>query len=585
MKPSLALCLFTILTVSAGAQTQAPQSSEVFSDVIDVRVINVEVYVTDDQGRPVTNLAQSDFELFDDGKKVEITNFEAITEQVSTKETGAKSAVPASPTQQAPQGEISESERLNLVVLVDNYNLRPQTRNRVLKQLDDFLGNFRDDRVMIMTNDLGLQVRRPFAAPAHTLKEDLNGLTRLAARGPLTDNFARQTLERIQEYGCTSEASVEARNYVRQMHNDTVVTLSALEHVMESLSGLEGRKALVYVSDGLPLRPGEEVVSYLAKICGDQSGNPFDVEDVANELRRVTTAANANRVTLYTLEAAGLRGFTSVSVESTNSFQTPTMDFIQNANVQDTLFNLASETGGRAVLSTNDLQPQLAKIKTDLQTYYSLGYAAPTTGSGRVHDLKVVVKRPGLKARCRKTYRDSTREERMLARLGAALWHGVGENPLGVNLFKRADSKPEGKRHYLVPVRVRIPLSKVTLLPDGEAFSGRLSLLVSSRDKEGRYAPPRRVPIPLQVTSAEMATPKWVDLDLVMKKGEYVVALGVLDEIGGATSFVHQDLKVEGSGKITGPPSAPVVRASGPSPGQPATRTAVAKTGSSNPKP
>lgn len=518
------------------ALPSSAQDSAIFTETINVEVVNVDVYVTDEKGRAVSGLTPEDFVLLQDGKPVELTNFEAIDETAPSPEAATVPQDQGAALAVAPP----RAKPLNLVVFVDNHNLRPQTRNRVLKQLRGFLQGFAGAQIMVVTHDLGLQIRKPLASKLDSFDDLFRTLSRLSTRGPLTDNFTRQTLERIQSYGCTSEASVEARSYAQQIYNDTVNTLSALRRTMESLSGLEGRKAVLYVSDGLPLRPGEDIFLYLSKICGDISGNTFEADDVAAELRKVTTAANTYGVTFHTLEAAGLRGFTSVSVESTNAFQTPTMDFVQNANVQDTLFNLASETGGQAVLNANDLRVHLDHIARDLRTYYSLGYSPRQSGSGRIHNLRVEVKRPGLKARCRKTYRDSTPEERILARLDATLWHGIEDNRLGVQIDV-GKAQPEGKGQYLVPVQVKIPVSSLTLLPQGDAHAGRFSVLVSSRDEDGRFSPPQRVEVPVTLTAGEMKKKLLThDFKLVTRKGKTFLAMAVRDDLGGDMAFLQR---------------------------------------------
>ncbi|HUP42040.1 MAG TPA: hypothetical protein VM599_02400, partial [Thermoanaerobaculia bacterium] len=52
---------------------EAPE--ELFAETLDVEVVNVEVRVIDRKGRPITGLAREDFELFEDGRRVEIAHF------------------------------------------------------------------------------------------------------------------------------------------------------------------------------------------------------------------------------------------------------------------------------------------------------------------------------------------------------------------------------------------------------------------------------------------------------------------------------------------------------------------------------
>ena len=59
----------------------AQDDSSLFFDTVDVYVVNVEVIVTDQDGNPVTGLTRDDFEVFEDGKKVELTNFFAVEDR------------------------------------------------------------------------------------------------------------------------------------------------------------------------------------------------------------------------------------------------------------------------------------------------------------------------------------------------------------------------------------------------------------------------------------------------------------------------------------------------------------------------
>jgi VWFA-related protein len=519
---------------------------EVFQGAVEVRVVNVDVVVTDAHGQPAPGLRREDFQLFEDGKPVEITNFDAIEES-------APAAAPISPAMPAPavaERAVSEAQRLYLVVFVDNFNLRPFGRNRVLRQVDDFLGRLLrpEDRVMLVTHDLGFKIVRPFAERQRPLAPDLKELARGASRGPMNDATRRTTLQQIQSLGCVDEAQAIARDYAQQAHNEAEVTVAALRRFVDSLSGLEGKKAIVYVSDGFPLRPGEDVLDLLARVCGSDRSSFLDVEDLSPDLRRLTDAANAGRVTFYTLEAAGLRGFTSGTVENATLIETPTSEFMQNANVQDSLSNLATETGGRAVLNGNEMKGDLAAIARDLRTYYSLGFSPEHAEDGKVHDVKVKLLRRGLTVRTRTNFRALPPEERRMASLEAALWHGVQDNPLAVRLL--AGPPQEGEKGLLlVPIEVRIPLRHVTLVPNGERQTGRLSILLASRDVEGRTAPAKRIEIPLDLSQAQAEAARTTalrhEVKVLLKQGEYVFAFAVHDEVGGETSFVQQKLTVE----------------------------------------
>src|SRR5262249_16784828 len=124
---------------------------------------NVDVYAADKDGHRVTGLRQDDFELLEDGKKVAISNFEAV-------EAGPSShAATSSPSTHATHGAPATAENgprdgLSLVVYFDDYNIHAAHRARAIQQLRELLTQQLDPgtRVMLVTDDPGLHVRFPF---------------------------------------------------------------------------------------------------------------------------------------------------------------------------------------------------------------------------------------------------------------------------------------------------------------------------------------------------------------------------------------------------------------------------------------
>jgi VWFA-related protein len=123
----------------------APQSDETFYDTVEVNVVNVEVFVTDRDGKRVRGLAREDFEVLEDGRPVEITNFYAS-------DAGSVAAATAGA---AAEALVPDEQRLLLAIFVDNSNLSSQARNRVLPQIEEFLSTrLRPaDRVVLSSYD------------------------------------------------------------------------------------------------------------------------------------------------------------------------------------------------------------------------------------------------------------------------------------------------------------------------------------------------------------------------------------------------------------------------------------------------
>ncbi|HYO16944.1 MAG TPA: VWA domain-containing protein, partial [Thermoanaerobaculia bacterium] len=467
----------------AAQQTSPPPE---FGEVIEVNVVNVEVYVTDKAGNPVKGLKRGDFELFEDGRKVEVTNFEAIDrELVQIAAAPNAPQMPASAAPAAPQTpQTAPEERLNLIVYVDNFNIRPTNRAKVLQSLQDFLqGQLAPgDRVMLVTNDLGRpRVRVPFTADPAVLTAGLDEIGRLSANGGEIDRSRRTTFEAIMNLHrmayetpidlvpCDRELARLAHGFAASVRSEVLRTLGAMKLMVNSLAGIPGRKALLHVSDGIPLTPGEEMFQLLIELCGGagatsgfgDSGSidalpTFDAREIgpqayqaasegpadaqsystANELTALTAHANAHQVTLYTLQASGLiaGGDADSPLGDARYLQFPTIRSTIQDNLQGSLFTLANETGGRPIFNTNDFSQALTRMREDFSSYYSLGYSSPRQGDGRQHRIEVKVRKPGLKVRHRTGYRDKSSLERTADRTLAAVLHGVEDNPLDVTV-------------------------------------------------------------------------------------------------------------------------------------------------------
>lgn len=353
-----------------------------------------------------------------------------------------------------------------------------------------------------------------------------------------------------EESGCT-EVGVDqmrayASSYARSRFGDEAVVMSNLKQVIGSLAGLTGRKALLHVSDGIPLRVGAEAYALVNQLCP----GTFDVfasagEDLTSHLHAVTSTANANGVTFYTMEAAGLRAASSSSAEFAGRSLDAEQDFEDRNNYQDVIFNLASETGGRAFLNTNQLEVGLAKVAEDLSNFYSLGYMPSSTG-GRPRTLEVRVTKPGYKVRHRRAVRTKEADEIAEERVLSSLLLGQGDNPLGAQLAT-ASGVPAGKEQLTVPFRLLVPLSKVTLLPTGERLVGELRLKMVVRDERGNTSPLRSLTVPVDVPAGAAGAAGRTfayEMKLTLRYGDHRLALAVEDGPSQVASYLAYDFRV-----------------------------------------
>lgn len=607
-----------LLTVLSGIPVgaQPPADAPAFGESVEVNVVNVDVFVSDKNGRRVADLQKTDFELLEDGKPVPITNFEVVTERVARAEAAPSPQAPAAPAVAAPE------DALNLVILFDNSNIKPASRTRAARQLREFLTRSLSpgDRVMLVSQGLGLKVHLPFSNDPAAVARALDEIQRLAAQGIQSDQDRRlafQTIMDIQQASiispdplpCPLNIATPAHTYAASRRDEVRRALGSLTVLVNSLSGVPGRKALLHVSDGLPLIPGEEVFEMLVGLCGggtsglgsfqgpggpetgsasegDGGGGaggarpsnardfdplavydarmlgprayqaasqaPIDAQayNVTKDLQKLAAHANAHRVTLYTLQASGLAApdnSDTGAAPSDRLFQFPAIGQVLRANNRDSLSFLADETGGRAILDTNDFGPDLARMREDFESYYSLGFTPAHNGDGREHKIEVKVKRPGTRLRYRQSYRDKPALEKLVDRTLASLYHGFDDNPLNIAM-EIGDQIPGAGGTWTVPVKLRIPMFKLAVLNRDETYEGALKLFVVTGTPDGANSPVRQVSVPLKIPRKEVLSAMGqyyvYNLTLTMKPGEHKVALAVRDEVAATTSYLSRPVTV-----------------------------------------
>ena len=600
LSSALLLAAWNPALAAPSAPPARPSAPPGFGEVVEVNVVNVDVYVTDKNGRRVTGLKRDDFAVAEDGKTVEVSNFEAVERRAAASAPPPRTPAASPSAGDAPAATAAAAAdpatALSLVVFVDNLHLRPENRKRAVEQIRKFLSrNTRPgDRILLATYDLGLRTRQPFTDDAGALDAALRQVESLPSYGQEKDQARRSAFQTMVDLNnlqhCGADMVKPVESYADQTRADGLRTIGALKATVSSLSGIPGRKALLYIGDGISITPGEELFQAAADLCSgamsitglapaselggrfgdDGSYRPeqaaLDAQkySLAKKFEDLAAHASANRVTFYTLQASGLQGNAAADASADPSerlLQSANVQQIQTSNQRGSLTALAADTGGRAMLDANDFLPELARMQEDFDTYYSLGYTPSHLGDGKDHRVEVKVKRPGLRVRYRQSYRDKPAMEKVADRTLAALFHGIEDNPLDVAVeigdSGPAEGGPDGGQ-YAVPVRLKIPLFKLAILnqPDG-SYRGKLRILVATRDEVGGTSALRQVEVPLQIPRKEVLSAMGqyyvYTLTLKMKPGAQHVAVTVRDDVAAATSYLSRPVTVGATAAVAKP--------------------------------
>jgi VWFA-related protein len=516
------------------------------SETVEVNVTNVDVFVTDSKGQRVPGLKADDFEVRQDGIPQKITNFYAVAGGKVLFEDGT--SVPFD-VKEAAAPEVPAVVQAHYIFYIDNQNIQPQNRNRMFKRLKEFITQSvgQNAEGMIVTYNRSLKVRKGFTSHPNELIATLEEIELDTGGG--TNNVAdrKDAINRISDSKSESEAQTVADNYSKGLRNDIEFTVDAFVETITSLAGIQGRKNLIYVSEGLPQMAGLELYEAIRDKFNDPAASMQEFEyDMSSRYIKIVSAANANGVTIYTLDASGLQTPDMISAENrTTSLHIN--DFIVRNNLQGPIKMLAEETGGLSAVNTNDLKSNFDQIGADFSNFYSLGYRAAKGASDRGHKIEVSVKKKGLTVRTRTSFMEKSVETRTAEAVVASLHYSRNDNPLGVSVSV-GDAKPYDSENYLLPVRVAVPIGKLGLVPSGDQYLGSFFVYFVVLDVSGKQSDlqiqRQEVKVPLKDLAVAQRKDFYYDVQLIVVPGGQKVAVGVRDGVSNLVSYAQKNVFV-----------------------------------------
>lgn len=548
----LTVVLAFALPLPVSAQ-EAERPAGSVSRAIEVRVTNIDVVVTDARGAHMPGLGREDFEIFEDGVRRTVSNFSAIgaAERVPT---GGATPPAATIEPPEPTPPAATPRPTWLVLFVDNRHLTPAHRNRALEQVRDLVSRAAASRaqVLVITADRTPKIRQKFTSDPALLSHVIQELEGEGAGGLMAETARRSAFEGIdsalQDLKLPSAIGL-AQAYAANRAADLDVSLRALRTTLDQLSALEGRKVLIHVSDGLPQWPGEDAFDYIRSSpsfssASKQSRLPLaPAFDRSQRFRELTQAANAARVALYMVDATGLSGDEfGVGADMPLRPAGKVEPFRERMNLQAMLSYAAEQTGGTAILNRTDITEPLRQVEEDLGAFYSLGYESLRRDEDATHRVEVRVRRPGLTVRAQRSLRVKSADTRVAEGVTSALFFGRPENPFGATV---AVGEPESRGKLVVlPLRIRVPEGKITLLPDGPRRRGRVVFYYMVRDEEGDVSDLVRQEVVVSDPGELLH-----DTLLKIKRGRQVISLAVRDALAGTASYVQKTMLIPGAQK------------------------------------
>ena len=484
---AIAILLLTVLPAT-GQEEPLP---DLFTDVLDVRVVNVEVVVTDRQGGRIRGLDASDFELLVDGKPVPIDYFTEVDEGLAVARHGDGVGNAPSLTPGEPVGT--------------NYLLFIDELFAIRRQRDGFLNRFERDLALLDPSDQVAIV----AFDGYTV-------TRLTdwtnSRDEIEDAIRRARerkalgLMRMLDLG-------DRTDQIRR-------TVMAATASIRSLADAPGRKAMLLLVETFcaPSRSWEFSSFWENGTCRESVGNVYEP---------LATAANRVGYTVYPVDMVGLRP--TFGLDPTGALMMGNSEEAQEA----ALWFLAHETGGKAMINFYR-KVALAQTVADTRSFYWLGFDPPRGENDALHDIEVRL--PGrreLRVRSRQHYRDMSRSTEFTMLVEGSLMFGglPGRDALKVHF---GTPRKAGFRKILVPTWVTIPVDDLTLLPIDGQWTNDVDFRISVVDRHGDRSKSLGARIPIRYSEPPPPGETFVyETELPIRKGMHRFLAALYDPLTG----------------------------------------------------
>jgi len=549
------------LPIVATAEQQKPQGEPQRAfEVMDVRVINIDVVVTDRKGNPVHGLKKSDFVIVENGAAKPVSNFyEVIGDKaISNEEVPAAEGAPATataPAQTAMQVDPDQTRR-RIIFYIDNLSLAPFNRNRVFKEMKEFVKTVMrpGDEAMIATFNRSMKVRVPFTRDPVQLIQTLDIIAGESAMGPQNKSERKDMQDQVRDSQSYDDAIATARTYAQSIDHDLRQSIESLNALMSTLAGVEGKKVLVLTSEGFPMQPGRDAFAYIDDVAKDKGwqasssmleGMTFDASAA---IQSVAKNANANGITMYTIGAGGLDSGNEMSAENSQPTSFMVSQAVQS-NTTESMQLMADMTGGIASVQTNNFKAAFNYIQRDLDTYYSLGYrAANMERVDRQRAIDVRLRNNPKNqyiVRARQSFVEKSTFAEMSDRVIANLLYSTKANDMHV-ITRMSRPIPTDNELFRVPVEVQIPMESLTFLPQGEAFIGGFDVYVVVANKDGDMSDVARKTNQITIPAGDMPKTKGkfytYTLELLMEPGLNKISMGVVDTISNVSGFARDQI-------------------------------------------
>ena len=516
--------------------------------------MDLDVVVTDRDGRPVPDLKREDFTVRLAGRPVPIDYF-ARVDQGAIRAPDLATAAPDQVVGVAPSAEKAYVPRYFLVFM-DIGHVSPSGRKSSFDALHDFIAQMSpNDRARIVLYDRSTRPVTQWLSSKEALSEKVSriekeqlGMSRLMAE--------RQTLHDIDfSAGIGANAARMqlklAENYAEQQRAEIRQLLDGVRSELSLLAPLAGKKVFLFLSGGFEFQPGSTMLTYVQRLQGAPNSRAraglleVNVHNFSQDLEEITRRANGSEITFYTVDPRGLEaggmGIPISGVDETMQARSD-MTSLERAGTQDPLVMMARETGGLAFINSNDFGKGLSRVDEDTSVYYSLGVTLSKLPAAGYQQVRVDVNRPGVTVRTRQGYSALTESDRAHDRVEATMKTNLSYSAIPVAL--RTAPATRAGRYFSLPISVTFPASALTFVPDGRSGKAAAEFWIGAVDDEGRASDPAHEEMTFARPNDEPDASLTYRATLRIRKGANRVIVNVRDKATGRMGTAKANVKV-----------------------------------------
>lgn len=401
---------------------------------INTTLIQIDVTVTDKQGKIISDLKPEDFEVLENGERQTISNFNFVNKSAGGAVITLADAQNAG-RQDASNALTRPQIRRTFAIVIDDLNLSFESvyyTRKALKRFVDVqmtpgdlvaiirtgggvgaLQQFTSDKKLLYAaidkirwNPFGsaaMTAIRPLESSPQDITErtanDLNSMSSIT--GDVSGRILGKTRPNITQDKASSYDQLKNQMEAEEAVN-TNASLQAVKYIISGMKALPGRKALMLFSDGIRI---------------SSTSNKSSADSVRDYLLELIDFANRSSVVVYTFDTRGLQSLGLQAQDTNNEFHSAKMtqklaERFDNFNdAQDGLAVFANGTGGKSLLNSNDLNYGIQRVLDEQAGYYLLGYLPDgdtfDVQKRRFNKLEVKVKRPNVKVSYRSGFFNS----------------------------------------------------------------------------------------------------------------------------------------------------------------------------------